>query len=368
MQYRKKYEQWLNSPIIDDKTKEELRAIADDEKEIENRFYKDLEFGTGGLRGVIGAGSNRINKYTIGKATQGLANYIVKHGKEAMDRGVVIAYDSRRMSSEFAERVALILSGNGIKAFLYNELQPVPVLSFTVRELGAIAGVLITASHNPPQYNGYKVYWEDGAQLNLERANEVIAEINAVKNFGEIKDMPKDEALEKGLLNIIGEEVLSKYVDRVVGISFNPELVKEMGDKVNIIYTPLHGSGNKLVRRVLAKLGFKNVKVVPEQELPDPNFSTVKYPNPEEREVFELAIGMAKKDGNNTDIILGTDPDCDRVGVVVKNAEGEYVVLTGNQVGALLTNYILDTLKKQNGLPENGVVIKTIVTSKMGEK
>ena len=368
MQYRKKYEQWLNSPIIDDKTKEELRAIADDEKEIENRFYKDLEFGTGGLRGVIGAGSNRINKYTIGKATQGLANYIVKHGKEAMDRGVVIAYDSRRMSSEFAERVALILSGNGIKAFLYNELQPVPVLSFTVRELGAIAGVLITASHNPPQYNGYKVYWEDGAQLNLERANEVIAEINAVKNFGEIKDMPKDEALEKGLLNIIGEEVLSKYVDRVVGISFNPELVKEMGDKVNIIYTPLHGSGNKLDRRVLAKLGFKNVKVVPEQELPDPNFSTVKYPNPEEREVFELAIEMAKKDGNNTDIILGTDPDCDRVGVVVKNAEGEYVVLTGNQVGALLTNYILDTLKKKNGLPENGVVIKTIVTSKMGEK
>lgn len=368
MEYKIKYEQWLSSPIIDEKTKEELRSIAGDEKEIEDRFYKDLEFGTGGLRGVIGAGSNRINIYTVGKATQGLANYIIKHGKEAMDRGVVITYDSRRMSAEFAERVALILSGNGIKAFLYSELQPVPVLSFTVRELGAIAGVAITASHNPPQYNGYKVYWEDGAQIGLERAKEIIAEINAVKDFEEIKDMPRDQALEEGLLNIIGEEVLAKYVDKVVGLSLNPELVKEMGDKVNIIYTPLHGSGNKLVRRVLDEVGFKKVQVVPEQELPDPNFSTVEYPNPEEREVFELAIGMAKKDGNNTDIILGTDPDCDRVGVVVRNAEGEYVVLTGNQVGALLTDYVLGTLKKKNGIPEDGVVIKTIVTSKMGEK
>ncbi|NLN40493.1 MAG: phospho-sugar mutase [Clostridiales bacterium] len=368
MEYRKKYEQWLNSPIIDHKTKEELKLIADDEKEIEDRFYKDLEFGTGGLRGVIGAGSNRMNIYTVGKATQGLANYIKKHGKEAMDRGVVIAYDSRRMSSEFAERVALILNGNGIKAFLYSELQPVAVLSFTVRELGAIAGVVITASHNPPQYNGYKVYWEDGAQIGLERANEIITEINAIKDFGEIKDMPRKQALEKGLLNIIGEEVLAKYVARVVGLSLNPELVKDMGNRVNIIYTPLHGSGNKLVRRVLDKVGFKNVKVVPEQELPDPDFSTVEYPNPEERAVFELAIEMARKEGNNTDIILGTDPDCDRVGVVVKNAEGEYVVLTGNQVGALLTDYVLGTLKKKNGLPEDGVVIKTIVTSKMGEK
>ncbi len=368
MEYRKKYEQWLNSPIIDEKTKEELRAIANDEKEIEDRFYKDLEFGTGGLRGVIGAGSNRINIYTVGKATQGLANYIIKHGKEAMDRGVVIAYDSRRMSAEFAERAALILNANGIKAFLYSELQPVPVLSFTVRELKAIAGIVITASHNPPQYNGYKVYWEDGAQIGLDRANEIIGHINEIKNLEEIKDMPREQALEEGLLNIIGEEVLNKYVDRVVGLSLNPELVKEMGDKVNIIYTPLHGSGNKLVRRVLDEVGFKNVKVVTEQELPDPNFSTVRYPNPEEREVFELAIDMAKKDGNNTDIILGTDPDCDRVGVVVKNTEDEYVVLTGNQVGALLINYILSTLKKKQGLPENGVVIKTIVTSKMGEK
>ncbi|MFY9176168.1 MAG: phospho-sugar mutase [Caldicoprobacterales bacterium] len=368
MEYKVKYEQWLNSPIIDEKTKEELKSIASDENEIEDRFYKDLEFGTGGLRGIIGAGSNRVNIYTVGKATQGLANYIVKHGKEAMDRGVAIAYDSRRMSAEFAERVALIFCGNGIKAYLHSELQPVPVLSFSVRELGTIAGVTITASHNPPQYNGYKVYWEDGAQVGLDRANEIIGEINAVKNFEEIKVMPKEQALEKGLLTIIGEEVLSKYVDRVVGLSLNPELVKEMGDKMNIIYTPLHGSGNKLVRRVLDRIGFKNVKVVPEQELPDPNFSTVEYPNPEERRVFELAIGMAREDGNNTDIILGTDPDCDRVGVVVKNAAGEYVVLTGNQVGALLTNYILGTLKEKNRLPENGTVIKTIVTSKMGEK
>ena len=368
MEYRKKYEQWLNSTLLEHKTTEELKSIADDEKEIEHRYYKDLELGTGGLRGEIGAGSNGMNIYTVGKATQGLANYIKKHGKEAMDRGVVIAYDSRRMSSEFAERVALILNGNGIKAFLYSELQPVAVLSFTVRELGAIAGVVITASHNPPQYNGYKVYWEDGAQIGLERANEIITEINAIKDFGEIKDMPRKQALDKGLLNIIGEEVLAKYVARVVGLSLNPELVKDMGNRVNIIYTPLHGSGNKLVRRVLDKVGFKNVKVVPEQELPDPDFSTVEYPNPEERAVFELAIEMARKEGNNTDIILGTDPDCDRVGVVVKNAEGEYVVLTGNQVGALLTDYVLGTLKKKNGLPEDGVVIKTIVTSKMGEK
>lgn len=368
MEYMERYHQWLNSPIIDDGTKEELRKIADDEREIEDRFYKDLEFGTGGLRGIIGAGSNRMNCYTVGKATQGFANYIIKQGKEAMDRGVVIAYDSRRMSPEFAERVALVLNGNGIKAYLYNELQPTPLLSFSVRELNTIAGAVITASHNAPQYNGYKVYWEDGAQVALDRADAIIHEINDIEDFGQIKVMPKEKALKEGLLNIIGEEVVKKYVDRVIGLAPNPQLIEEMGDELKIIYTPLHGSGNKLVRRVLKEIGFKNVRVVPEQELPDPDFTTVGYPNPEERRVFELAIEMARNNGNDADIILGTDPDCDRVGVVVKDSEGEYVVLTGNQVGALLTDYILKTLKETNKLPQNGTIIKTIVTSKMGEK
>lgn len=368
MEYMTKYHQWLDSPIIDEGTKEELKSILDDKREIEDRFYKDLEFGTGGLRGVIGAGTNRMNLYTVGKATQGFANYIINQGKEAIDRGVVIAYDSRRMSPEFAERVALVLNGNGIKTFLYSELQPTPVLSFSVRELGAIAGVVITASHNPPQYNGYKVYWKDGAQIALDRAKEIIDEINRLDDFSQIKDMPRERALQEGLLNIIGEEVLKRYVDRVTGLVYNPELIKKMGDSLEIIYTPIHGSGNKLVRRVLDRVGFKNVKVVAEQELPDPDFTTVGYPNPEERRVFELAIEMAKKNKNGADIIIGTDPDCDRVGVVVKNAAGEYVTLTGNQVGALLTNYILSTLKEKDRIPKNGTIITTVVTSRMGEE
>lgn len=368
MEHIKKYHQWLESPIIDDDTKEELRSIAGDEREIEDRFYKDLEFGTAGIRGIVGAGSNRMNCYTVGKATQGFANYIIKQGKEAMNRGVVIAHDPRWMSSEFAERVALVLNGNGIKVYLYSELQPTPLLSFSVRELDAIAGVVITASHNPPQYNGYKVYWEDGAQIGLDRANAIIHEIDHVKDFEQVKNIPKGKAIEEGLLNIIGEEVVAKYVDRVLGLSLNHQLIQKMGNELKIIYTPLHGTGNKLVRRVLNEVGFKDVRVVPEQELPDPNFSTVGYPNPEERRVFELAIEMARDNGNHVDIILGTDPDCDRVGVVVRNEEGEYVVLTGNQVGALLTDYILRTMKETGQLPENGAIIKTIVTNKMGEK
>lgn len=368
MEHIKKYHQWLESPIIDDDTKEELRSIAGDEREIEDRFYKDLEFGTAGIRGIVGAGSNRMNCYTVGKATQGFANYIIKQGKEAMNRGVVIAHDPRWMSSEFAERVALVLNGNGIKVYLYSELQPTPLLSFSVRELDAIAGVVITASHNPPQYNGYKVYWEDGAQIGLDRANAIIHEIDHVKDFEQVKNIPKGKAIQEGLLNIIGEEVVAKYVDRVLGLSLNHQLIQKMGNELKIIYTPLHGTGNKLVRRVLNEVGFKDVRVVPEQELPDPNFSTVGYPNPEERRVFELAIEMARDNGNHVDIILGTDPDCDRVGVVVRNEEGEYVVLTGNQVGALLTDYILRTMKETGQLPENGAIIKTIVTNKMGEK
>ena len=272
------------------------------------------------------------------------------------------------MSREFAERVALVLNGNGIKTFLYSELQPTPILSFSVRELGAIAGVVITASHNPPEYNGYKVYWEDGAQITLGRANDIIQEIDKIQDFDEIKDIPREVALKEGLLNIIGEEVLEKYFDKVKNLIHNPSLIEKMDDSISIIYTPLHGSGNKPVRRALKMAGFKNVTVVTEQELPDPEFSTVGYPNPEEERVFELAIGMAKARNNETDIIIGTDPDCDRVGVVAKNASGEYVMLTGNQIGALLTDYILGARKRADKLPQNGTIIKTIVTSRMGER
>ena len=366
MDYRKKYQQWIESSYIDDATKEELKSIAGNVKEIEDRFYKDLEFGTGGLRGVIGAGSNRINKYTVRKATQGLANYINKQGKAAAEAGVVIAYDSRRMSSEFAKETALVLNANGIKSYLYSELQPTPILSFSVRELNATAGVVITASHNPPQYNGYKVYWSDGGQIPPERAEEIIKEINAVDSFDKIVTMDQKEAEDKGLLCWIGEEVLKKYIDRVKGLCVNPQLIKEWGKDLKIIYTPLHGSGNKPVRRVLKEVGFEQVTVVPEQEMPDPNFSTVSYPNPEEKEAFNLAIEMAKRDG--ADIIIGTDPDCDRVGAVVKNREGDYIVLTGNQVGSLLVDYILGAKKQKGDLPQNGVIIKTIVTSEMGRE
>jgi len=366
MDYRKKYQQWIESSYIDDATKEELKSIAGNEKEIEDRFYKDLEFGTGGLRGIIGAGSNRMNKYTVQKATQGLANYINKQGKAAAEAGVVIAYDSRRMSQEFAKETALVLSANGIKTYVYSELQPTPILSFSVRELKATAGVVITASHNPPQYNGYKVYWSDGGQIPPERAEEIIKEINAVDSFDKISTMDQETAEAKGLLCWIGEEVLKKYIDRVKGLCVNPQLIKEWGKDLKIIYTPLHGSGNKPVRRVLKEVGFEQVTVVPEQEMPDPNFSTVSYPNPEEKEAFNLAIEMAKENG--ADIIIGTDPDCDRVGAVVKNREDNYVVLTGNQVGALLVNYILGAKKQNGNLPQNGVIIKTIVTSEMGRE
>ena len=368
MEFKLRYQRWLDSPIIDEVTKEELRSISGNEKEIEERFYKNLEFGTGGLRGVIGAGTNRMNLYTVGMATQGFANYIKEQGKDAMNRGVVIAYDSRRMSREFAERVALVLNGNGIRTFLYSELQPTPILSFSVRELGAIAGVVITASHNPPEYNGYKVYWEDGAQITLGRANDIIQEIDKIQDFDEISDIPREVALKEGLLNIIGEEVLEKFFDKVKSLIHSPSLIETMSHNLGIIYTPLHGTGNKPVRRALKMAGYKNVTVVPEQELPDPEFSTVGYPNPEEERVFELAIGMAKARNNETDIIIGTDPDCDRVGVVAKNASGEYEMLTGNQIGALLTDYILGARKRTGRLPQNGTIIKTIVTSKMGEK
>ncbi|MFS8500876.1 MAG: phospho-sugar mutase [Caldicoprobacter sp.] len=366
MDYRERYRLWMESPVIDKATKEELATIAHDEKELEDRFYKDLEFGTGGLRGIIGAGSNRMNKYTVRRATQGLANYIKKQGSRAMNRGVVIAYDSRRMSKEFALETALVLNANGIKTYLYDELQPTPVLSFSVRELGAIAGVVITASHNPPAYNGYKVYWEDGGQVPPSRSEEIIKEVYAVERFEDIKIISREEAETRGLFHIIGEDVLSRYIERVKQLCINKELVKEVGKDLKIVYTPLHGTGNKPVRRVLGELGFKNVMVVPEQELPDPEFRTVKYPNPEEPEAFALAIELAQKQG--ADIIIGTDPDSDRLGVVVKNREGKYVVLTGNQLGALLVNYVLGSLQRAGRLPRNGAIVKTIVTSEMGRE
>ena len=357
MNYMEKYNQWLNSAEIDGVIKEELRNITD-EKEIEDRFYKDLEFGTGGLRGVIGAGTNRMNIHTVSKATQGFANYL---NKSFENPSVAIAYDSRNMSKEFAEASALTLCANNIKVYLFESLRPTPMLSFTVRHLECKGGIVITASHNPKIYNGYKVYDEFGGQVTDEKANIIINEVNNVTSFSEIKSISKDDALNKGLLVYIGEEVDKVYIEEVKALTIRKELVKEKAKDLKVIYTPIHGSGNVPVRRVLNELGYENVEVVKEQELPNGNFPTAPYPNPEDPKVFRLALDMAKT--SNPDIIFGTDPDCDRIGVVVKDSAGEYKVLTGNQTGLLLSNYILSALKEENRLPENGVVIKTIVTS-----
>ena len=358
-----KYKFWLDSDYFDEDTKRELLEIKDDANEIEERFYKDLEFGTGGLRGIIGAGTNRINVYTVRKASQGVANFISKKGEEARKKGIVIAYDSRHKSSEFALEAAKVFAGNGIKAYMFDELRPTPELSFAVRELGASAGIVITASHNPKQYNGYKVYGEDGGQLPLEGSNAVLEEINRIEDITKVTFMEKDEALEKGLIEIIGSRIDDSYISKLKTLMINPEIIKSVAEDFKIIYTPLHGTGNKPVRRILTEVGFKNVLVVKEQELPDPEFSTVKSPNPEEKSAFSLAIELAKKE--NVDLIIGTDPDCDRVGVVVRNAEGEYAVLTGNQVGCLLMEYILSQKKKRGELPSNGFVVKTIVTTEL---
>jgi phosphoglucomutase len=364
MHYKEKYHLWLNSPLIDPAAKQELLALKGNEPEIEDRFYKDLEFGTAGLRGVIGAGSNRMNQYTVGMATQGLANYICQAGEEARAKGVAIAYDSRRKSPDFALHAALVLCANGIKTYLYKELQPTPILSFTVRELGTTAGIVVTASHNPPEYNGYKVYWGDGGQVPPPMDGEIIREVNQVEGFEAIRTMDEKDALEKGLLRYIGDEVVSKYIERVKELCINKELVEREGRDFKIVYTPIHGSGNKPVRRVLKELGFSQVSVVSEQEMPDPDFSTVGYPNPEDKKVFTLAIELAEENG--ADLIIGTDPDCDRVGVVVKNSKGEYITLSGNQIGALLVHYRLHSLKSMDRLPDNGCIIKTIVTSEIG--
>lgn len=366
MNYKDIYATWLNNPYFDKETKEELKAIAEDEKEIEERFYKDLEFGTGGLRGVIGAGTNRINIYTVRRATQGFAEHLLETVENAKGKGVVIAYDSRHKSPQFAEEAALVLCANGIQAYLFESLRTTPELSFAVRELGCGGGIVITASHNPPEYNGYKVYGEDGGQLIPEEAEKIIGKIQQIEDYSTVPYMNKEKALSQNLLKMIGEEIDKKYIDRVKSVALRPESIEAVGKDFQIIYTPLHGTGNMAVRRVLKELGFQKVAVVPEQELPDPNFSTVKSPNPEEREAFALALDMAKS--LQPDIILGTDPDCDRIGAVVQNKQGSYEVLTGNQTGALLIDYILSAMEEKGKLPENGVIIKTIVTSELGAK
>lgn len=363
MNYTERYEKWLNSDKVDAATKEELLAIKDNDNEIKERFIQDLAFGTAGLRGIIGAGDNRMNIYTVRKATQGLSEDIKNKGEEAMKRGVVIAYDSRHKSDEFAMETALVLAANGIKVFLFDELRPVPELSFAVRHLKCAAGVVITASHNPKEYNGYKAYGEDGGQIPPETSDYVIDIISKLDIFDDIKTISKEEAIEKGLLQMIGEEVDKAYLENVKKQSVNEKAIAELGDDFKVVYTPFHGTGNKPVRRILDMIGLKNVYIVKEQELPDPDFSTVKSPNPEDNEGFYLAIELAKK--VNADVIFATDPDSDRVGVTIKTNEGDYITLTGNQVGVLLTEFILRNKKERGILPSNGAVIKTIVTTAM---
>ncbi len=365
MHYMNIYNQWIEDNYFDEETKSELKSIADDEKEIQERFYKELEFGTGGLRGIIGAGTNRMNKYTVRKATQGLANYILLKETDNNKKAVAIAYDSRRFSKEFAEEAALVLNGNGIKTYLFKELAPTPELSFAVRYLGCTAGIVITASHNPPEYNGYKVYWSDGGQVPPPFDEEIIKEVMKVTDFSQVKVKDKGKAKEEGLFNIIDEEIHDAYIKEVKAQSINGDIVKKIADDFTIVFTPLHGTGNKPVMRVLKEIGFKNVFVVPQQENPDSNFSTVSYPNPEDPKAFDLAIKLAKE--KNADIIIGTDPDADRVGVLVRDEKGEYSVLTGNMTGVLLAEYILSAKKSKGILPRNGAIIKTIVTTKMAD-
>ena len=363
--YMATYEKWCEDPDIDDITKQELLEIRANEEEIKDRFYKNLDFGTAGLRGIIGAGTNRMNKYTVSKATQGLANYILKQGTEK--KGVVISYDSRRMSKEFSEYTALCLNANGIKTYIFDELRPVPELSFAVRELGATAGIMITASHNPPQYNGYKVYWDDGAQIVAPRDKEIIAEVNKVTEYSMVKTMTREEAGAKKLYHVIGKAIDDRYISELKKLSIHPELIRSVGKELKIVYTPLHGAGNKPVQRVLKELGFENVYVVPEQELPDGNFPTVDFPNPEEPKAYELALKLAEK--IDADIVLATDPDSDRLGIYVKNREnGEYIFYTGNMTALLIAEYILSQRKENGTLPKNGAIIKTIVSSNLTDK
>ncbi|MBE7013326.1 MAG: phospho-sugar mutase [Ruminococcaceae bacterium] len=361
MNWEKEYENWLSCDVVDDITKAELKSISDNEEEIKERFYKNLEFGTAGLRGVIAAGTNRMNIYTVRKATQGIAADIIKCGEEA--RGVVISYDSRNMSYEFAMETAKVLAANGIKAYVFDELRPVPELSFAVRYLKCARGIMITASHNPKEYNGYKAYGADGGQLPPESSDYVTSIIDSIDIFKDIKVMAEDEAKAKGLISVVGEEIDKAYLAAVKEQSVNEENYRILGDDFKIVYSPFHGAGNKPVRKILEMTGAKNVFVVKEQEMPDGNFSTVKSPNPEDKEGFALAIELGKKE--DADVIFATDPDCDRIGVVVKDDKGDYITLTGNQMGVLLTEFILRNKKANGTLPDNGAVIKTIVTTPM---
>lgn len=364
MDYREVYEQWLANPYFDDATKEELKDIAEEENEIKERFYMDLEFGTAGLRGIIGAGTNRMNIYVVRRATQGLANYIAKVGKQS--QGVAIAYDSRHMSPEFAQEAALCLAANGIKAYIFESLRPTPELSFAVRHLGCVAGINITASHNPPEYNGYKVYWEDGAQITPPHDTGIMGEVKAISDWNTVKTMDKAQAEKAGLYEVIGQKIDDAYMEELKKQVIHQDAIEAEGKNLKIVYTPLHGTGNIPARRILKELGFENVYVVKEQELPDGAFPTVSYPNPEAAEAFELGLKLAKE--VDADLVLATDPDADRLGVRVKDKNGEYHDLTGNMSGCLLANYEIGQRRAVNGsLPEDGALIKTIVTSNLAD-
>ena len=364
MDYLKEYERWCTEPSFDEETKKELLGIKGNDEEIKDRFYKELEFGTAGLRGVIGMGTNRMNKYTVGKATQGLANYIIEQGTQ--DKGVAISYDSRRMSDEFSLQTALILNANGIKTYLFEKLRPVPELSFAVRQLGCTAGIMITASHNPPKYNGYKVYWDDGSQIVAPRDKDIIAKVRAISDFKEIKTISKEEAVNKGLFNVVGTEMDDKYINTLKSLVLNPEIVREEGKKLKIVYTPLHGTGNTVTSKLLKELGFENVYVVPEQEKPDGNFPTVDYPNPEDKKAFKLALELAKK--VDADVVLANDPDADRLGIYAKDTKtGEYMTYTGNMSALLIAEYRISQMKEKGLLPADGMFITTIVSSELAK-
>lgn len=365
MGYKENYQLWLTDSYFDEATKEELRKIADNEKEIEERFYKELEFGTGGLRGVIGAGTNRMNLYTVRKATQGLANYIIK--QQGSKKGVAIAYDSRFMSPEFADEAACCLAANGIKAYVFDSLRPTPELSFALRTLGCISGIVVTASHNPPEYNGYKVYWEDGAQVTAPRDKEIITEVQSITDYHTVKTMSKEEAIQAGLYQIIGKEIDDAYMAELKKQMIHPEIIQEVADELKIVYTPFNGTGNIPARRILSELGYKHVYVVPEQELPDPNFTTLDYPNPEDPKAFTLALKLAKE--KNADIVLATDPDADRLGIYALDTKsGEYVSFTGNMSGMLIAEYLFSQKQATGTMPPDPALIKTIVTTNMADR
>lgn len=365
MSYMEQFNFWVEDSYFDEATKKELLEIKDNEKEIEDRFYKELEFGTGGLRGVIGAGTNRMNIYTVRKATQGLANYILKQG--GAEKGIAIAYDSRRMSPEFADEAALCMAANGIKAYVFDALRPTPELSFAIRKLGCISGIVVTASHNPPEYNGYKVYWEDGAQVTAPKDKEIITEVKNVTDYHTVKTMDKEEAMAAGLYNVIGKDIDDAYMVELKKQIIHPEIIEEVANDIKIVYSPFNGTGNVPVRRILAELGFKNVYVVKEQEMPDPNFTTLAYPNPEDPEAFTLALKLAKE--VDADVVLATDPDADRLGIYAKDAKtGEYVPFTGNMSGMLIAEYIMRERKATNTMPENPALVKTIVTTNLADQ